>query len=63
MPELKVLRTNTAFGGAGVVVLVVVVVVVAVVVVTGAVEVETSGDVVVSKQSELLQGQPAGQFA
>ena len=60
---LKVLRTNTAFGVAGVVVLVVVVVVVAVVVVTGAVEVETSGDVVVSKQSKLLQGQPAGQFA
>ena len=38
-------------------------VVISVVVVMGAVEVETSGDVVVSKQSKLLQGQPAGHFA
>ena len=61
------LRTNTAFGVAGVVVLVVGVVVidvvVAIVVVIGAVEVETSADVVVSKQLNSSQGQPAGQFA
>ena len=37
--------------------------VVAVVVVIGAVEVETSADVVVSKQLNSSQGQPAGQFA
>ena len=40
-----------------------VVVVIAVVVVTGAVEVETSADVVVSKQLNSSQGQPAGQLA
>ena len=52
LSEFLVLRTNTAFGVAGVVVLVVGVVVidvvVAIVVVIGAVEVETSADVVVS---------------
>ena len=63
MLEYLVLRTNTAFGVGGVVMLVVVAVVIAEVVVMGAVEVEISGDVVVSKQSKLLQGQPAGQFA
>ena len=63
LPELLVLRTNTAFGLAGVVVPLVVVVVIEVVVVAGAVEVVTSADVVVSKQSKLLHGQPAGQFA
>ena len=41
----------------------VVVVAIEVVVVAGAVEVVTSADVVVSKQSKLLHGQPAGQFA
>jgi len=34
-----------------------------VVAVTGAVEVETSADVVVSEQSKLIHGHPAGQFA
>ena len=43
--------------------LVVIVVVIEVVDVAGAVEVVTSADVVVSKQSKLLHGQPAGQFA
>ena len=43
--------------------LVVVVVVIEVVDVAGAVEVVISADVVVSKQSKLLHGQPAGQFA
>ena len=62
-PEFLVLKTKTAFGVAGAVVLVVVVVVIAVVVVTGAVEVETSADVVVSKQLNSSQGQPAGQLA
>ena len=38
-------------------------VVIEVVVVIGAVEVETSADVVVSKQLNSSQGQPAGQFA
>ena len=42
---------------------VVIEVVVAVVVVIGAVEVETSADVVVSKQLNSSQGHPAGQFA
>ena len=42
--------------------LVVVVVVIEVVDVAGAVEVVISADVVVSKQSKLLHGQPAGQF-
>ena len=59
-----VLKINTAFEVTGAVVIVVVVVVaVVVVVVAGAVEVVTSADVVVSKQSKLLHGQPAGQFA
>ena len=57
------LKTSTAFGVAGAVVLVAVIVVIEVVVVAGAVEVETSADVVVSKQSKLLHGHPAGQFA
>ena len=61
--EFLVLKTSTAFGVDGVVVPLVVVVVIEVVVVAGAVEVVTSADVVVSKQSKLLHGQPAGQFA
>ena len=64
--EFSVLRTNTAFGVAELVVLVVVVVVievvVAVMVVIGAVEVETSADVVVFNLNS-SQGHPAGQFA
>ena len=61
--DFFVLKTRTAFGVAGVVVPLVVVVVIEVVVVACAVEVVTSADVVVSKQSKLLHGQPAGQFA
>ena len=60
--DLFVFKTNTALEFAGAVVLVMVVVI-EIVEVAGAVEVETSADVVDSKQSKLLHGQPAGQFA
>ena len=56
MSDVEVLNTKTAFWATGAEVII------DIVVVAGAVEVVTTADVVVSKQSKLLHGQPAGHF-